>query len=185
MNNENETAREPHSKEISVETLSQADQRSLIFHLLYAMDSFEYDISLASIADNFNRGFNMAISSNGNVFKKTLSIIEERSQLDDLIISLTENWRIERLGTVTKLITRIALWEFTHTDIDPVIVINEAIELAKCFAEKDSYKFINGVLDNYKKRALEEPDQDSENRDSENPDSGDLDSSNPDSSRES
>ena len=31
--------------------------------------------------------------------------------------------------------------------MDPRIVINEAVELAKEFAEKDSYKFVNGVLD--------------------------------------
>ena len=27
------------------------------------------------------------------------------------------------------------------------VAINEAIELAKCFAEKDAYKFVNGILD--------------------------------------
>ncbi len=156
MNNGNDTSQEPDSKERLSEELSLTDQRSLVFHLLYAMDSFEYDISLASIADNFSRGFSVTMPQNGTVFKKALSIIEERAQLDTLIISLTENWRIERLGTITKLITRIALWEFSHTAIDHAVIINEAIELAKCFAEKDSYKFINGVLDNYKKLHLEQ-----------------------------
>ena len=156
MHNENGTTLELASQERCSEELSLTDQRSLVFHLLYAMDSFEYDTSLASIADNFNRGFSLAIPQDGPVFKKAFSIIEERTQLDDLIISLTENWRIERLGTATKLITRIALWEFTHTALDPLIIINEAIELSKCFAEKDSYKFINGILDNYRKRTDEQ-----------------------------
>jgi N utilization substance protein B len=39
------------------------------------------------------------------------------------------------------------LWELKKGDPAASIVINEAIELAKCFAEKDAYKFINGVLD--------------------------------------
>jgi N utilization substance protein B len=33
------------------------------------------------------------------------------------------------------------------TDTSPTIIINEAVELAKCFAEKDAYKFVNGILD--------------------------------------
>ncbi|MBA2307132.1 transcription antitermination factor NusB [Candidatus Dependentiae bacterium] len=156
MHNENSTTQDSDNKEVHSEALSQGDQRSLVFHLLYAMDSCEYDSSLASIADTFGRGFIMTIPQDGTVFKKTLSIIEERAELDTLIISLTENWRIERLGIITKLITRIALWEFSHTDMDHAIIINEAIELAKCFGEKDSYKFINGILDNYNKQLDEE-----------------------------
>ena len=34
-----------------------------------------------------------------------------------------------------------------HTATPHRIIINEAIELAKCFSEKDAYKFINGILD--------------------------------------
>ena len=34
-----------------------------------------------------------------------------------------------------------------HTDTASTVIINEAIELAKAFSEKDAYKFINGILD--------------------------------------
>ena len=54
-----------------------------------------------------------------------------------------------------KLILRLALWELLHTDTDPVVIINEAVELAQCFAEQDAYKFINGVLDSYRKSSLQ------------------------------
>lgn len=160
MHSENDISLEPDRQELLSESLSQTNQRSLVFHLLYAIDSCEYESSLASVTDNFSRGFKIVIPKDGAVFKKTLAIIEERAELDALIISLTENWRIERLGTITKLITRIALWEFLHTQLDHLVIINEAIELAKCFGEKDSYKFINGILDNYKKQL---PDTSSEN----------------------
>jgi N utilization substance protein B len=49
----------------------------------------------------------------------------------------------------TKLILRFALWELAQATTAPSVVLNEAIELAKCFSEKDAYKFINGVLDRY------------------------------------
>ena len=42
---------------------------------------------------------------------------------------------------------RYAIWEMLYTTTPHSIVINEAIELAKCFAEQDSYKFVNGILD--------------------------------------
>jgi len=38
-------------------------------------------------------------------------------------------------------------WELLFTDTPTSIIINEAIELAKDFAEKDAYKFVNGLLD--------------------------------------
>jgi N utilization substance protein B len=39
------------------------------------------------------------------------------------------------------------MWELESRTVSHSIVLNEAIELAKCFAEKDAYKFINGILD--------------------------------------
>lgn len=127
--------------------LTHTDQRSLIFHLLYAAEAFEYDASLESIADNFSRGFGMTIPTNSEVFLEAQGIINQREILDEQIKPYLANWKLERLGVPTKLIMRIALWEKNNTTTDANVIINEAVELAKCFAERDSYKFINGVLD--------------------------------------
>lgn len=134
-------------EEISYNDLSRRDVRSLIFHLLYAMEGFEYQITLDALVDNFNRGFNLSIPHDSEVYKTSDLVIEDREQLDNIIIPLLANWRFERVGVCTKLILRFAIWELQNTDTPPTIVINEAIELAKCFAEKDAYKFINGILD--------------------------------------
>lgn len=127
--------------------LSQREKRSLIFHLLYAAESFDYQVSLESIVDNFNRGFDLDIPFDSDVVASAQAIIELRDTLDELCKPLLSNWKFDRLGICTKLILRYALWELQYTDTLATIVINEAIELAKCFAEKDAYKFINGVLD--------------------------------------
>ncbi len=121
--------------------------RSLIFHLLYAMEGFDYTISLEGLVDNFNRGFDLSIEPSSELFGVTKAIIDERGGLDELFRPHLINWRYERLGICTKLILRFAVWEIYYTDVPPSIIINEAIELAKCFSEKDAYKFINGVLD--------------------------------------
>jgi len=49
----------------------------------------------------------------------------------------------------------MALWELIQSKAIASIIINEAVELAKIFAEKDAFKFINGILDQYcKEHAL-------------------------------
>jgi N utilization substance protein B len=127
--------------------LTKREIRSLIFHLLYAMDAFDYDTSLESIVDNFNRGFELEIPKDSLVYTITNAIIENRKELDEAIKPLLHNWRFDRIGVCTKLVLRFALWELQNTDTIANIVLNEAIELAKCFTEKDAYKFINGILD--------------------------------------
>ena len=135
------------SKPFEYNELSRRQLRSLLFHLLYAMDNYEYTVSLASIINNFNHGFDLNIPVDGEVAKNANSIIQERDELDAQLKPLLDNWSFERLGLCTKLILRLALWEFNQGNIEIPIIINEAIELSKCFAEKDAYKFINGVLD--------------------------------------
>lgn len=134
--------------------LSQREKRSLIFHLLYVAESFDYQISLEAMVDDFNRGFNLDIPFDSDVVTTARAIIESRDALDEAYKPFLSNWRFDRLGVCTKLILRYALWELLNTDTLPTIIINEAIELAKCFAEKDAYKFINGVLDKAVKEHL-------------------------------
>ena len=113
------------------------------------MDSFDYQASLESIVDNFSRGFGYTISTDSYIFITSQAVIDSRDALDAEIKPLLANWSFDRISSCTKLILRLALWELIHEDISPNIVINEAVELAKCFAEVDSYKFINGILDNF------------------------------------
>ncbi|MBN1549175.1 transcription antitermination factor NusB [Candidatus Babeliales bacterium] len=129
--------------------------RSLIFHILYAAEENSYEVSLESIADMLNRGFDTDIDLAGPEMNVTHAIVEQRNELDMRLVPLLANWKIERIGVCTKLILRLALWELLNTDNAPSLVINEAIELAKCFAEVDAYKFVNGVLDEALKKIVE------------------------------
>ena len=132
--------------------LTQTEQRSLIFHLLYVLYAFDYDISLHIVTDRFKTGFGIEIPPDSNVFITADAIASQRDELDETIVPLIENWRFDRLGVVTQLILRFAVWELQQKQTDPAVIINEAVELAKCFAEKDAFKFINGLLDEYAKR---------------------------------
>ncbi len=134
--------------------LSMRDQRVLLFYVLYAADSFDYQISTASLIDNISKGFCLNIDPQSAVYAAAEAIIETRHELDGMIRPLLANWRFERLGVCTRIILRLALWELNHTSVSPTIIINEAVELAKLFAEKDAYKFINGILDEAVRRMI-------------------------------
>lgn len=127
--------------------LSQREVRSVVFNLLYAMESFDYNTSLDAIVDNFNRGFGFDIPLTSDATTMARGAIDNREMLDDVYKPLLTNWRFERVSVSAKLILRLAIWEIQTKEIDPRIIINEAIELAKDFAEEDAYRFINGILD--------------------------------------
>jgi N utilization substance protein B len=136
----------------SPESLSQRDKRSLVFHLLYTSEATDYQVPLSIIVAGYQQGFGFSILENSDVMTITNWIIQERDELDEIYKPLLSNWRFDRLGVATKLILRYAVWEMLRTDMQTTVIINEAIELAKCFAEKDAYKFINGILDEVSKK---------------------------------
>jgi N utilization substance protein B len=135
----------------SYDDFSQRDVRALVFHFLYAMEAFDYQVSLQSLVDNFNRGFGLNIPLNSEFCSIVQSIIDSRHELEKIYEPYLSNWRTERLSVCTKLILLFGIWELKNTTTDTRIVINEAIELAKCFAEEDSYRFVNGILDSLAK----------------------------------
>ncbi|MGB8366795.1 MAG: transcription antitermination factor NusB [Candidatus Babeliales bacterium] len=139
---------------LSYDDLSRRDARSLIFHLLYIAEAFDYQESLEAIVDNFNRGFNIHIPRDSKVFTVAQDIINNRALIDQAYQPLLTNWRIERVSVCTKLILHFGIWELLNTTTDQRIVINEAIELTKCFAEEGAYRFVNGILDRIAKERL-------------------------------
>lgn len=131
----------------SYDDLTRRDVRSLIFHFLYAAEAFEYEESVQSIIDSFNRGFELDIPLDGELSMIVSAIISKREELEKTYEPFLANWRSERISVCTKLILLFAIWELKYTETDARIIINEAIELAKCFAEEDAYRFVNGILD--------------------------------------
>ena len=70
------------------------------------------------------------------------------TEIDPMIVEAAENWRIERMNVMDRLILRLAIYEFLHEPETPAkVIINEALELARTFSTDESVRFINGVLD--------------------------------------
>jgi len=77
--------------------------------------------------------------------------VHDTTALDELISKHAENWRLERLAAIDRAILRLALHEMRATDTPAKVVINEAVNLAKKFSSDDAGKFVNGILDGYRK----------------------------------
>ena len=79
------------------------------------------------------------------------------AEIDPLISASAEHWRIERMAVIDRLILRLAVYEMLHQkDTPPLAVINEALELARTFSGDDAVKFVNGVLDDVRKKLDDE-----------------------------
>ncbi|MDQ3069805.1 MAG: transcription antitermination factor NusB [Acidobacteriota bacterium] len=80
---------------------------------------------------------------------------EKEKALDELISSCLQNWRLERVATVDRLVLRIAALELLRGSEPPAVIIDEAIELARRFGGDDSARFVNGVIDGIKRKLAE------------------------------
>jgi transcription antitermination protein NusB len=78
--------------------------------------------------------------------------IAEVASLDQLVREHAEHWRLERMAAVDRNILRLALFELLHRPATPpAAVINEALEIARRYSDRDSVEFVNGVLDAIRK----------------------------------
>lgn len=153
------------SELVSQNITTRRKMRSLLFHILYAADAFDYETSATEIAKNFNREYDTNIDLEGEIITSVNEIAKRRDELDEQIVPFLENWKFDRIGRCTLLVLRYAIWEILYTTTPHTIVINEAIELAKCFAEQDSYKFVNGILDKIYNSVKPEDASESDNND--------------------
>lgn len=81
--------------------------------------------------------------------QRVVSCVADRGEeIDALIEKASKNWRLARMPIVDRSILRLATGEMLLLNDVPVSVsINEAVELAKTFGEKESRAFVNGILD--------------------------------------
>lgn len=88
-------------------------------------------------------------------YAKTLveGTLGRRDEIDRLVSEQAENWRLERMPAVDRNILRLAVFELmAEEDVPKLVVLDEAIELAKRYGSDQSGAFVNGVLDGLLKR---------------------------------
>ncbi|PYQ14984.1 MAG: transcription antitermination factor NusB [Acidobacteria bacterium] len=107
------------------------------------------------------------ISEDARHFAESLvnGTLRHLSEIDSVLREGLEHWRLPRIAAVDRNVLRLAVYEFLQQPQTPsIVVIDEAIELAKRFGGEESGVFVNGVLDAIRKRleALPAPEPPSE-----------------------
>ncbi|GJL66520.1 MAG: hypothetical protein NPIRA05_14910 [Nitrospirales bacterium] len=75
-------------------------------------------------------------------------VFAHQKELDTLINDYAVEWTLSRMPVVDRNILRCAIFElFWLPEVPAKVTINEALELAKRFADEESKRFLNGILD--------------------------------------
>ena len=114
--------------------------------MLYQMDVSEVD---AETAIRLYWG-GLGQSHEGEDFANALvrGFAVAREDVDEVIRSVSQHWRLERMTRVDRNILRLATYELMRVaDVPRRVTLNEAVELAKRYGSEGSAGFVNGVLD--------------------------------------
>ena len=77
-------------------------------------------------------------------------VLEHKDELDEIIASFSNGWKLNRIPKVNISILRLAVYEMKYNnDVPDSIAINEAVELAKKYSGKEDSAFIKGILGAY------------------------------------
>ena len=74
-------------------------------------------------------------------------VVEHQTEIDELANKYMKDWTIDRIDKTGAAIMRIAIYELKHTNTPEIVVINEAVELAKNYSDDSVRKIINATLD--------------------------------------
>lgn len=85
-----------------------------------------------------------------------LKAFENQAQIDELIGRHAQHWRMERMAVVDRNVLRMAVGELLYGETPQIVVIDQAIEIARKFSTDESTQFVNGILDAIKDEIEEE-----------------------------
>ena len=124
---------------------------------------FQFDVAKPRIDDLVQLYWDSFADEFGEVDREfsnnlALGTASHIDDIDRLIKSRAENWRISRMAVVDRNILRLAIYEFLYEPETPkTVVINEALEIARKFSTFEATQFINGILDAIKRDLESQP----------------------------
>jgi N utilization substance protein B len=124
------------------------ESRELALQILYALDA-NPSVGIRETLQTF-REEQTDVLSRVREFAEGLvqGVQEHRTVIDEAIKARSKNWTLVRMPRVDLNVMRMAAYELMFRgDIPKKVSINEAIEIARKFGDKESPSFVNGILD--------------------------------------
>lgn len=85
-----------------------------------------------------------------NEFGQTLleDVLDNFHDYDEILIPYLQNWDLDRIATVDRILIKMALSEFMKFPSIPTkVTLNEYVDIAKMYSTEKSKEFLNGILD--------------------------------------
>lgn len=79
--------------------------------------------------------------------------LAHRDEIDVHLGKLATNWTLPRMPVVDRNVLRLGAFEILFGDTPGRVAVNESIVLAKRYGDKNSPRFVNGVLDRLMKES--------------------------------
>ena len=126
--------------------------RQCVLKALFAYQFSEND----SIDQLVNK--NPELNGNKDFIHSLFDIVLKNVKLtEDIIKSHLENWEIDRVALIDKILLKMGICEiYFIDDIPPKVTISEMVEIAKIYSTDESPVFINGILDAVFKNYMKE-----------------------------
>lgn len=120
--------------------------RELALQILFQTE-FTPEVTVRDMASVFEKNIDSQIMDYTMTLVK--GVQNHKEKIDSQIQEASRHWKIDRMASVDRNILRSAVFEMLYSQepLEPKIVINEAIEIAKVFGTQDSGSFVNGILD--------------------------------------
>lgn len=153
--------------------LQRSCARAIAIQFLYQLDMQKiWDCSTEGLLlfkenlGNIDKGFPSRYHSKAwsTAVRMIEAVCQHHEEIDRMLVEAAINWELSRMSGVDRSILRLGACEIAFCEkVTAATAINEAIELAKKFAQADSPRFINGVLDKVRrnhaaKTSLDGPD---------------------------
>lgn len=122
------------------------EARELALQILYARDAGRQE--LRETLRGFRDGVETDARTREFAEALVLGVEEHLETIDAAIKARSKNWSLSRMPRVDLNVMRLAAFELLfRPDIPKKVSINEAIEIAKKYGDKESPSFVNGILD--------------------------------------
>ena len=125
-------------------TLSRTELREKIMTILYQYEMYKRTNYEYKIEDVIKENISI---SNEFVNEIVYGVLENIDTLNSIANNYLTDWTIDRLDNLGATILRMGIYEIKYMDTPDIVVINEAIELAKKYSDDNVKKMINAVLD--------------------------------------
>ena len=124
--------------------LNRTEAREKIMIILYQIDLYVKDNIPYDLENVFHENLEM---DNKFVRDVVNGVLENRENIYKVITKYLDNWDLDRLGKTDRAILRLSTYEMLYYSTPKIVVINEAVELAKKYSDDKVVKLINAVLD--------------------------------------